>query len=70
MRHNVLSDWPVLHPLIPVHYLKEAQWEMDWIENAIDIAVNCWTQHYKADSRAASEHEAVPKSQFGYSVSL
>jgi hypothetical protein len=49
-----------------VLYLKKAKWPAEWIENAVEIAENCWTKHYKHEDQSTEEVEST--SQFGYSV--
>jgi hypothetical protein len=47
-----------------VHYMRSAEWEPDWIENAIDIAERNWEAYYKPTAPALP----VPgTSQFAYS---
>lgn len=52
-----------------VHYLKQAGWEDEWIDTAVEMAVECWTKHYKVNEPATDEIDMQPASQFGYSVS-
>lgn len=59
----------VLHPSMRLNYLKVAKWEPDWIENAVDIAVACWKEHYRPEDSGSDEQESATTSQFGYSVS-
>jgi hypothetical protein len=53
-----------------VHYMKQAEWEEDWIDTAIEIAVDIWTNHYKLDNVTPTEEDVSPGSQFGYSVCI
>lgn len=53
-----------------VHYLNKAQWEPEWIENAVDIAVSCWTEHYCLEKKSVDGQDTASTSQFAYSVSV
>jgi hypothetical protein len=52
-----------------VHYLKGAEWEQDWVDNAIEVAEDCWRKHYKAAApeQAGSTQTGTSGTQFGYS---
>lgn len=49
-----------------VQYLRAADWEVEWIDSAVELADTCWRDNYKPEEVADDTSDAP--SPFGYSV--